>query len=107
LQQLRLSGVRVAIDDFGTGYSALSYLRHAPLDVVKLDRLFIGPLPASTRQREAVAGIVRLARGLGLDVVAEGIETEEQRDIAARIGCTYGQGHLFGRPTSHPEAHLR
>jgi EAL domain-containing protein (putative c-di-GMP-specific phosphodiesterase class I) len=54
-----------------------------------------------------MAGIVRLARGLGLDVVAEGIGTEEQRDIATRIGCTYGQGHLFGRPTSHPETHLR
>jgi diguanylate cyclase (GGDEF)-like protein/PAS domain S-box-containing protein len=103
LQQLRASGVRVAIDDFGTGYSALSYLRHAPLDLVKLDRLFIKPLTGSARQRELVAGIVRLARILNLEVVAEGIETVHQRDITAQIGCAYGQGHLFGRPVPDPQ----
>jgi diguanylate cyclase (GGDEF)-like protein/PAS domain S-box-containing protein len=105
LQSLRVHGVRIAIDDFGTGYSALSYLRHAPLDILKLDRLFISQLATSTRQRDLVAGIVRLARSLDLDVVAEGIETPQQRDISAEIGCGYGQGYLIGRPVLDPRTH--
>ena len=95
LQNLRRFGVRIAIDDFGTGYSALSYLRHVPLDVVKLDRSFIQSMAASVKQRELVHGIVGLADVLGLQVIAEGIETEHERDLAARIGCAYGQGFLF------------
>jgi diguanylate cyclase (GGDEF)-like protein/PAS domain S-box-containing protein len=95
LQNLRRFGVRIAIDDFGTGYSALSYLRHVPLDVVKLDRSFIQSMAASVKQRELVQGIVGLADVLGLEVIAEGIETETERQLAARIGCTYGQGFLF------------
>jgi len=95
LQNLRRRGVRIAIDDFGTGYSALSYLRHVPLDVVKLDRSFIQSMAASVQQRELVQGIVGLADVLGLQVIAEGIETEHERDLAARIGCAYGQGFLF------------
>ena len=95
LQNLRRFGVRIAIDDFGTGYSALSYLRHVPLDVVKLDRSFIQSMAASVQQRELVQGIVGLADVLGLQVIAEGIETEHERDVAARIGCAYGQGFLF------------
>ena len=106
LRRLRLSGIRVAIDDFGTGYSALSYLRQVPLDILKLDRLFTSQLASSTRQRELAAGIVRLARSLGLDVVAEGVETEQQRDIAAAIGCAYAQGFLFLRPVSDPQTYL-
>jgi diguanylate cyclase (GGDEF)-like protein/PAS domain S-box-containing protein len=106
LQQLRQSGVRVAIDDFGTGYSALSYLSQAPIDVVKLDRRFIGPLTSSTRQRDLVRGIAGLARSLDLEVVAEGIETEAQRAVAASVGCGYGQGYLFGRATGDPPARL-
>ena len=84
LQHLRRCGVRIAIDDFGTGYSALSYLRHVPLDVVKLDRSFIQSMAASAQQRELVQGIVGLADVLGLQVIAEGIETEHERDLAAR-----------------------
>jgi diguanylate cyclase (GGDEF)-like protein len=95
LQNLRRLGVRIAIDDFGTGYSALSYLRHVPLDIVKLDRSFIQSMAASVQQRELVQGIVGLADVLGLQVIAEGIETEHERDLAARIGCAYGQGFLF------------
>jgi diguanylate cyclase (GGDEF)-like protein/PAS domain S-box-containing protein len=106
LQQLRLRGIRVAIDDFGTGYSALSYLRQAPLDLVKLDRQFISPLAASTRQRELVAGIVTMAHSVNLDVIAEGIETEDQRSIAAVVGCRYGQGYLFARPMPDPTSYL-
>jgi diguanylate cyclase (GGDEF)-like protein len=106
LRRLRHLGIRIAIDDFGTGYSALGYLRHAPLDLLKLDRLFIGPLTSSARQRELVKGVVSLARGLELDVVAEGIENRRQRDICAAIGCGYGQGYFFARPTPDPAAFL-
>lgn len=98
LQELRQMGVRVAIDDFGTGYSALSYLRQVPLDVVKLDRLFIKTMTTSTRQRRLVEGITGMADVLGLQVVAEGIENDTELDLVKRAGCTYGQGYLFGAP---------
>ncbi|MEV6965569.1 bifunctional diguanylate cyclase/phosphodiesterase [Hamadaea sp. NPDC051192] len=104
LKRLRQWGIRMAIDDFGTGYSALGYLRQVPLDIVKLDRIFISTMATSTRQRELVRGIVQLTRTLGLTVVAEGIETERQRDISMAIGCGYGQGFLFARPMSHEDA---
>jgi diguanylate cyclase (GGDEF)-like protein/PAS domain S-box-containing protein len=100
LNRLRSWGVRIAIDDFGTGYSALGYLRQVPLDIVKVDRIFIGTIVTSRRQRDLVRGIVDLVRVLGLDVVAEGIETAGQRDICRAIGCAYGQGYLFARPMS-------
>jgi EAL domain-containing protein (putative c-di-GMP-specific phosphodiesterase class I) len=98
LAHLRRAGVRIAIDDFGTGYSALTYLRHVPLDVIKLDRSFTQSMVVSVQQRELVQGIVGLADILGLEVVAEGIETQQERAVAAQIGCTCGQGFLFSRP---------
>ena len=98
LQQLRRLGIRIAIDDFGKGYSALSYLRRVPLDVVKLDRLFVSSMTASARQYELVKGIVRMAQALDLNVVAEGIETEAERDLATSAGCALGQGFFFARP---------
>jgi EAL domain-containing protein (putative c-di-GMP-specific phosphodiesterase class I) len=97
LKRLRDLGIRIAIDDFGTGYSALSYLRQVPLDIVKLDRMFVSTMASSRRQRELVRGIVGLTRTLRLDVVAEGIETAGQRQICADVGCRYGQGFLFAR----------
>jgi len=107
LKRLRQQGVRIAIDDFGTGYSALGYLRQVPLDIVKLDRLFISTISTSDRQRELVRGIVGLASTLNLTVVAEGIETEREREVAAAIGCTYGQGFLFSRSISGADAAQR
>ncbi|SNT13432.1 PAS domain S-box-containing protein/diguanylate cyclase (GGDEF) domain-containing protein [Asanoa hainanensis] len=104
LAEVRRLGVRVAIDDFGTGYSSLSYLRHVPLDVLKIDRLFTGTVTTSTQQRALVDGIVRLAHTLGLEVVAEGIETTDERELLRRIGCPYGQGFLFSRPMPLPDA---
>ncbi|MDI1462891.1 EAL domain-containing protein [Catellatospora sp. KI3] len=98
LAHLRGSGIRIAIDDFGTGYSALGYLRQIPLDIVKLDRSFARGLTTSRRQRDLMQGTVTLIRTLGLDVVAEGIETEHQRELSATVGCTYGQGYLFATP---------
>ena len=102
LSRLRSTGVRIAIDDFGTGYSALGYLRQVPLDIVKLDRVFISTMVSSRRQRALVRGIVGLANALGLETVAEGIETLQQRDICADVGCTYGQGYLFTHPMPEP-----
>jgi diguanylate cyclase (GGDEF)-like protein/PAS domain S-box-containing protein len=104
LAELREAGVRVAIDDFGTGYSSLSYLRQVPLDVVKIDRSFIGTISSSPQQRALVEGIVQLARTLGLDVIAEGIESPAERAMLVGIGCPYGQGHLFAEPLNQGEA---
>jgi diguanylate cyclase (GGDEF)-like protein len=104
LAQLRELGVRVAIDDFGTGYSSLSYLRQVPLDVVKIDRSFIGTLTVSAQQRALVRGIVQLANTLGLEVIAEGIEAAAERDILVVTGCPYGQGHLFSKPMTGADA---
>ena len=100
LQRLRRLGIRIAIDDFGTGYSALSYLRQVPLDIVKLDRTFIQHMTVSTQQRNLVEGIVNLTRTLGLQVVAEGIETDAELRLARQVGCDYGQGYLFSKPMS-------
>jgi diguanylate cyclase (GGDEF)-like protein/PAS domain S-box-containing protein len=104
LAQLRQLGVRVAIDDFGTGYSSLSYLRQVPLDVVKIDRSFIDTVASSTQQRALVKGIVALANTLGLEVIAEGIQTPSERNILVGAGCPYGQGHLFSKPLEHRAA---
>ena len=103
LYELRRHGIRIAIDDFGTGYSALSYLRHVPLDSIKLDRSFTQSMVASSRQRDLVHGIVGLADILGLGVITEGIETFNERDVARQIGCTYGQGFFFSRPLTPPQ----
>jgi EAL domain-containing protein (putative c-di-GMP-specific phosphodiesterase class I) len=98
LQQLRRTGVQIAIDDFGTGYSALSYLGRVPVDQIKLDRQFVASMTASRTQRDLVEGIVKLTRILKLEVIAEGVETPQERDLAAEAGCRYGQGYLFARP---------
>ncbi len=100
LSALRVMGVRIAIDDFGTGYSSLSYLRKMPIDVVKVDRSFVETIGSSGQQRALVEGIVWLAATLGLDVIAEGIETETARDLLFEIGCPYGQGYFFAAPMS-------
>jgi diguanylate cyclase (GGDEF)-like protein/PAS domain S-box-containing protein len=104
LAELRATGVRVAIDDFGTGYSSLSYLRQVPIDVLKIDKSFIDTASSAPRQRALVDGIIRLADNLGLAVVAEGIERDEDRDLLVNLGCRYGQGFLFARPLSYADA---
>ncbi|MDZ7620898.1 MAG: EAL domain-containing protein [Candidatus Competibacteraceae bacterium] len=98
LKAFKSMGVRIAIDDFGTGYSSLSYLQRFPVDVLKIDRSFVMDLPASASSGAIVEAIVTLAHGLGLEVVAEGVETAEQRDFLGARGCDEGQGYLFGRP---------
>ncbi len=98
LEALRRLGIRIAIDDFGTGFAGLSYLRHLPADVIKIDRSFVSDLPSSRSATTLITSIVELARTLGLDVVAEGVETEEQRRVLADLDCARAQGYLFARP---------
>jgi diguanylate cyclase (GGDEF)-like protein/PAS domain S-box-containing protein len=98
LAALREHGVRVAIDDFGTGYSSLGYLRQRPIDVVKIDKMFIDGMVESEQQLALVDGIISLAQSQGLTVIAEGIEDPEHRDLLARLGCPLGQGFLFSSP---------
>ncbi len=100
LSALRDIGVRLAIDDFGTGYSSLSYLRRLPVDIVKIDRSFTGELGVDGANLTIVAGIIGLARGLGLEVIAEGIETPRQLEVLRDLGCAFGQGYLFAAPVA-------
>ncbi len=93
-------GVILAMDDFGTGYSSLSYLRNYPFNVLKIDREFVKGICTSNADRELVNAAIAMAHGLGLKVVAEGIETQEQCDLLTAQGCDYGQGYLFSRPLS-------
>jgi diguanylate cyclase (GGDEF)-like protein len=98
LRELRELGVRAALDDFGTGYSSLAYLRDLPVEFLKVARPFIAQMGRSEQDLALVRSIVELGRGLGLGVVAEGIETEAQATALRRLNCPYGQGFHLGRP---------
>ena len=98
LAELKAIGVRLSIDDFGTGYSSLSYLRDLPMDLLKMDKSFVDGITDSDQRLAVAEGIVQIARTLGLAVVAEGIETEPQRDLLGAMGCHYGQGYLLAKP---------
>jgi EAL domain-containing protein (putative c-di-GMP-specific phosphodiesterase class I) len=103
LAALRGRGARLALDDFGTGHSGLSHLLRLPIDVLKLDRAFIRGLGRDGRAREIVRATVAMAEGLGMGVVAEGVETEGQGAMARALGCVAAQGYLFGGPMAEPE----
>ncbi|MBF8289455.1 MAG: response regulator receiver modulated diguanylate cyclase/phosphodiesterase with sensor(s) [Chloroflexi bacterium] len=100
LADLRALGVRLVLDDFGTGYSSLAYLRHLPLDTIKIDRSFVTELDARDRNVAIVQAVLSLAHGLGINVVAEGIETSSQAARLRELGCDMGQGYAWARPQS-------
>jgi diguanylate cyclase (GGDEF)-like protein/PAS domain S-box-containing protein len=104
LRQLRALGVQLSIDDFGTGYSSLSYVHRFPIDTLKIDRSFVSRMSENNENTEIVRTIVVLAQNLGMDVVAEGVETKEQLAMLRQLGCEYGQGYYFSKPVSVAEA---
>ena len=100
LAALKAIGVAIAVDDFGTGFSSLAYLKRFPVDILKIDGSFVDGLPSDAESSAIVAAIVAMATALGLDLVAEGVQTDEQRDSVTRLGCPCAQGHLFASPRS-------
>ena len=103
LHRFHDEGLRLAIDDFGTGYSSLSRLRYMPVDVLKIDRTFVREVHADPQSASMVSAIIALASNLGMQPLAEGIETEEEWRFLADRGCAYGQGYLFSRPVPPEE----
>jgi len=99
-ERLGLAGIHLSIDDFGTGYSSLSYLRRLPATELKIDQSFVKDLETSADARAIVDAVLKLAHAIGLKVVAEGVETQRQRDILLELGCDEFQGYLFARPMS-------
>ena len=99
-RRLGEAGVHLSIDDFGTGYSSLSYLRKLPAEELKIDRSFVMDIETSADARAVIDAVIRLAHALGLKVVAEGVETERQRDVLIQMGCDELQGYLFAKPMS-------
>jgi EAL domain-containing protein (putative c-di-GMP-specific phosphodiesterase class I) len=98
LRELKKIGVRLALDDFGTGYSALGYLKRFPFDIVKVDRSFVRGLGEDAGDSAIVGAVLGMARALGMQVVAEGIETETQLACLTELGVEYGQGFYLARP---------
>jgi diguanylate cyclase (GGDEF)-like protein len=103
LRAIKSLGVKLALDDFGTGYSSLSYLRSFPVDVVKIDKVFVDEIETDKGASALVQAILRLGLGLTFEVVAEGIETEEQLKSLLELGCLYGQGYYLAHPLSSPD----
>ncbi|MDQ1709172.1 MAG: hypothetical protein QOG49_557, partial [Frankiaceae bacterium] len=98
LLELRSSGVHLSIDDFGTGYSSLAYLRRFPVEALKIDRSFVASMHENADDAVIVASVLTLAHSLGLQVVAEGVETQGQLDTLRSLGCDEVQGYFTGRP---------
>lgn len=104
LHALKALGVQLQVDDFGTGYSALSYLHRIPLDVLKIDRSFIVAMAGGSKHQAIVRAIIALAEALGLETTGEGVDDPAQAEQLRQMGCTYGQGYLWGRPMEAAEA---
>ncbi len=104
LEKLRDQGIQIALDDFGTGYSSLSYLHAFPLRIIKIDRTFLAAMDKPGPSAAVVSAVIALAGALDLTVVAEGIETAEQRKMLLDLRCGFGQGYFFGRPASFARA---
>jgi EAL domain-containing protein (putative c-di-GMP-specific phosphodiesterase class I) len=104
LAELKSAGIRLAIDDCGTGYSSLGYLQELPMDILKIDRAFVAGMALSEQRLAIVKIIIRIAKTLGLTVIAGGIENDAQRDLLMSLGCEYGQGNLLERPVEVGQA---
>jgi EAL domain-containing protein (putative c-di-GMP-specific phosphodiesterase class I) len=100
LLAIQALGVTIAIDDFGTGYSSLAYLRELPIDTLKIDRAFIRDVPSNTKDIAIIRAILALGTSMGFNVVAEGIETQQQCEFLQAEGCSEGQGYYFAKPMS-------
>jgi len=103
LQAYKNAGIQVSLDNFGTGYASLAYLKKYQIDFLKVGRDFICNLSADSPEYELILAIIRIAHVLGMQVIAEGVETEEQRDLLLQAGCDYGQGFLFSKPVCAEE----
>jgi EAL domain-containing protein (putative c-di-GMP-specific phosphodiesterase class I) len=100
-------GARVTIDDFGTGYSSLGYLRHFSVDALKIDRTFLSDIASSSQNLAIVRAVITMCRGLGIGVIAEGVESQEQLEILRKLQCDEYQGYLFSRPVPAEEIRRR
>jgi EAL domain-containing protein (putative c-di-GMP-specific phosphodiesterase class I) len=107
MQALRTMGIRMVLDDFGTAHSNLSYLRGFPFDALKIDRSFLRALSSDPQARALVEAMLAMARALGLDVVGEGVETQEQLALLGHLQCRWVQGYLLGRPVPREETRDR
>jgi EAL domain-containing protein (putative c-di-GMP-specific phosphodiesterase class I) len=104
LNRLKDLGIKLSMDDFGTGFSSFSYLHRFPMDTLKVDRSFVSNMSKGTKNQEIVSTIVMLAHKLGMDVVAEGIETEVEKEFLQGLSCEYGQGYFFAKPLKREDA---
>jgi EAL domain-containing protein (putative c-di-GMP-specific phosphodiesterase class I) len=98
MRRLKDIGLRFSLDDFGTGFSSLNYLRRMPLNQLKIDQSFVREVTHNASDASIVKTVIALGKGLGLSVIAEGVETAEQKQLLAELGCDLYQGYFFGRP---------
>lgn len=103
LNQFKQAGVSIALDDFGTGYSSLNYLKHLPIDTLKIDISFVRDLVFGSRSYNILKAILLMAEDLGLNTIAEGVETVEQRDLLLKLDCKLAQGFLYNKALPEPE----
>jgi EAL domain-containing protein (putative c-di-GMP-specific phosphodiesterase class I) len=104
LNKLHQMGLQISLDDFGTGYSSLGYLKQLPLHTLKIDRSFVNNIENNNQDRAIISAIITLGYGLGLRVVAEGVETPQQRDVLISLQCQEMQGYLFSKPLTAEDA---